>query len=84
VAEGRLLVIEWEGVVTHSRGLSALRTATAGRERLYRAEAAGPDSWSWRADGPDGGAYSSPSVAGQWFAGALITASTASTANAGV
>ncbi len=76
IADGRLLVIEWEGVVAHARGLGAMRTASPTREHLFRPDANGPDDWCWRAADYDGGSYSSRDLAGQSFAGALMTLGT--------
>src|SRR5207237_21468 len=39
VPDGRLLVIEWEGIVAHSPGPADLRTASPTRERLFLADA---------------------------------------------
>jgi hypothetical protein len=74
VGEGRLLVIEWDGVVARARGGAVRQTATPIRERTYRAEASGPDDWRWRAEDAPGAAYSSPHLAAQWLAGASMTA----------
>jgi hypothetical protein len=74
VSDGRLLVIEWDGVVASRRGMGSAQTATARRERVYRAEATGPDNWRWRADDESGEAYSSAHLAGQWASAALIAA----------
>lgn len=70
VADGRLLVIQWAGVTPQTRGVSSLKSATLVRERTYRAESSGPDSWGWRVDEPDGVACSTTNLAAEWFAGA--------------
>jgi hypothetical protein len=75
VAEGRLLVIEWTGIQPGVRGSSPLKSAIPVRERVYRPEAAGPDGWRWRADNPNGCAYSTTNLASEWLAGASIAAS---------
>jgi len=58
VTEGRLLVIEWSGVAPQTRGVAALKSATAMREQSYRAEGTSPETWRWRMDGPNGRAFS--------------------------
>jgi hypothetical protein len=70
VAEGRLLVIEWAGMRPSTRGVTPLQSATPVRERVYRPEAAGPEGWRWRADHPNGCAYSTAHLAGEWLVGA--------------
>lgn len=72
VADGRLLVIQWEGVVPRTRGVAALKFATPVRERVYHVESSGPDDWRWRAEGPNGRASSTQNLAGEWLAGALL------------
>jgi hypothetical protein len=74
VAGGRLLVIEWSGLLPRARGTAVLKSASPTRERVYRADAAGPDSWKWRSDGPNGRAYSSANLADEWLAGAALAA----------
>jgi hypothetical protein len=75
VADGRLLVIEWDGVVALRRGIGAGRTATPVRECIYRAEASGPDAWRWRLDGDSHGrAFSTSNLVGEWFVGASLAA----------
>ena len=73
VSAGRLLVIEWEGVVVHGRRMGVTRTASPGRERLFQPEATGPDNLRWRAADSNAGAYSSLDLANQAFAGALLS-----------
>jgi hypothetical protein len=73
VGDGRLLVIEWDGVVAHGRGMGAMRTASPGRERVFQAIASGPADLRWRAADSGAGSYSSLDLAGQAFAGALLT-----------
>jgi hypothetical protein len=72
LADGRLLVIEWEGAITHGRGMGGLKTASPTREQLFRPEAKGPDDWCWRAEGMPGTAYSSRDLAGQYFSSAAL------------
>jgi hypothetical protein len=73
VSDGRLLVIEWEGVVAHGRGMGAMRTASPGRERVFQPIATGPSDLRWRSADTGGAAYSSFDLAAQAFAGALLT-----------
>lgn len=75
VAEGRLLVIEWSGMQPAARGVTPLKSAVALRERVYRPEAAGPDGWRWRADDPNGCAYSTAHLAAEWLFAASIATS---------
>ena len=72
VADGRLLVIEWEGAVARRGGAGALSAAKAVRERIYRVEATDREGWRWRVDDPNGRAYSTANLAGEWLATALI------------
>lgn len=72
LADGRLLVIEWAGAITHGRGMGGLKTASPTHEQLFRPEAKGPDDWCWRADGTAGTAYSSRDLAGQYFSSAAL------------
>jgi len=72
LADGRLLVIEWEGAIAHGRGMGGLKTASPTREQLFRPEAKGPDNWCWRAEGTAGTAYTSRDLAGQYFTSAAL------------
>ncbi|HTE44654.1 MAG TPA: hypothetical protein VK636_05375 [Gemmatimonadaceae bacterium] len=72
LADGRLLVIEWEGAVAHGRSMGAGQTASPTRERVFRPEAKSPEDWCWRPEGGDGSAYSSRNLAGQYFASATM------------
>ena len=72
VADGRLMVVQWAGATPHTRGVGALRFATAVRERVYRVDSDGPENWSWRLDSPNGRACSTANLAGEWLAGAAI------------
>ena len=72
VADGRLLVIEWTGVATEKRGVTALKSASAVREYSYRVEGRGPDDWRWRVDNPNGRAYSTTNLLAEWLGGAAI------------
>jgi hypothetical protein len=75
VADGRLMVIEWSGIVGGGRrGAVTLQTAHAVRERVYIAEADDPDHWRWRAEGPHGRASSTVHLVGEWIAAASMTA----------
>ena len=65
VADGRLLVIQWIGVATEIRGVSALRSARPVRECVYRAECTSAESWRWRVD--DGGAAAGIAASGETF-----------------
>jgi hypothetical protein len=70
LSDGRLLVIEWDGAITHGRAGGGAKTASPVREQLYRPEAKGPDDWCWRPEGVEGSAYSSRNLAGQCFTSA--------------
>ncbi len=75
VADGRLMVIEWSGIVgAVRRGAASLKTAHPVRECVYIAEAADADHWCWRAEGPHGRASSTAHLVGEWFAGASMAA----------
>ena len=73
VADGRLLVIQWNGAIRQSRGVAAMTSATLVRERVYRAEGSDPESWVWRADAPNGRALSTAHLAAEWLAGASLS-----------
>ena len=68
VADGRLLVIQWDGVASHDRGVTALKSATPIRERVYRVDASGPDSWCWRGEDANGRACSTTNLVAEWVA----------------
>jgi hypothetical protein len=70
VSDGRLLVIQWTGLASETRGLAALRSATPGRERVYLAEADDASSWCWRSADPNGRAFSTAHLAVEWLEGA--------------
>jgi hypothetical protein len=75
VADGRLMVIEWSGMVSGSRrGAATLKAAHPVRECVYVAEAVDPDHWCWRAEGPHGRASSTVHLVGEWIAAASMTA----------
>jgi hypothetical protein len=74
VAEGRLLVIQWTGVATETRGVAALRSASPVRERVYRPDAADAEHWRWRVDGDNGQAYSTANLVGEWLANSSLGA----------
>ena len=73
ISEGRLMVIEWEGV-SNDRGMSALKDARACREVVYQAEGAGPESWRWRVEQPHGRASSTSNLVAEWIDGVAGTA----------
>jgi hypothetical protein len=72
VADGRLLVMQWEGATPHTRGVGSLRFAKAVRECTYRPESDGPEIWRWRADSQNGRACSTQHLAAEWMAGASM------------
>lgn len=72
VEDGRLLVIEWRGVLGARRGTGSFMAATPIRERTYRAEASDPGSWRWRDDGPNGRACSTANLVGECVAYARV------------
>lgn len=72
VEDGRLLVIEWRGVLGAKKGSGAFMAATPIRERTYRAEASDPGSWRWRDDGPNGRACSTANLVGECVAYARV------------
>lgn len=73
IADGRLLVIEWDGVVTHSPRMTGnTQSASPSRERVFRPQASGPDDWRWCADDGEHVSYSTRNLAGQTFDGALL------------
>jgi hypothetical protein len=75
VADGRLMVIEWSGIVGKGgRAAAVLQTANPIRECVYVAEAADPDHWCWRAEGPHGRASSTVHLVAEWIAVASIRA----------
>lgn len=74
VGDGRLLVIEWRGVVPERNGVNSLKSAVAVRERVYRVEGTGPDAWRWRLDSPNGRACSTVNLAAEWMASASLEA----------
>jgi hypothetical protein len=69
VADGRLLVIQWDGAAPRNRGIAAMASATPVRERVYRAEGTSPESWRWRDDVPNGRAWSTAHLVAEWLAG---------------
>jgi hypothetical protein len=73
VADGRLMVIQWNGAIPRSRGVAAMTSATPVRECVYRAEGDDPESWCWRADAPNGRALSTAHLAAEWLAGASLS-----------
>jgi hypothetical protein len=73
VSEGRLMVIEWNGLGT-GRGSDAMKTARPVRERLYLAEASGSDDWCWRSDTANGSAQSTANLAAEWIASVSLAA----------
>jgi hypothetical protein len=73
LSDGRLLVIEWAGSITHGRGMGGSKTASPTHEQSFRPEAKGPEDWCWRAEGTVGTSYSSRDLAGQYFSSAALT-----------
>jgi hypothetical protein len=67
VADGRLMVIQWDGVKPRDRGMSTLRSATARREITYQPEGKGPDTWCWRDGDANGRACSTIHLVGEWL-----------------
>jgi hypothetical protein len=67
VAEGRLLVIQWAGVESETRGVAALRSARPVRERVYCAEAADAEHWGWRAESAAEPFHSTAGLVAQWL-----------------
>lgn len=76
LADGRLLVIQWEGAVAHGRSMGGAQTASPTRERVFRPEAKSADDWCWRPEAGDGAAYSSRNLAGQYFTSAALARDT--------
>jgi hypothetical protein len=72
VADGRLMVIEWNGIAM-TRGSGAMRTAKAVREVLYVPEATAAENWCWRMESPNGRASSSADLVGEWIAVATMS-----------
>lgn len=66
VGEGRLLVIAWRGVVTETRGIAALKSATPMIERTYRPSATAPESWQWELEDGSGRACTTAGLADEW------------------
>jgi hypothetical protein len=67
VAEGELLVIQWNGVAHQARGVAALASARPVREVTYQVECPDPEQWSWRA-GPSGSdRFSSTGLVTEWL-----------------
>ena len=73
VAEGKLMVIEWNGLGTQ-RGADAMKTAKPVRESTYSAEATSSDDWRWRCDSVNGTALSTVDLAAEWFARVMLAA----------
>jgi hypothetical protein len=82
VADGRLLVIQWKDVAAQSRGISALKSAKPGRERMYHAEASSPADWCWRDGEANGRAASTANLVAEWVAAASIASAASAAANA--
>jgi hypothetical protein len=72
IADGRLMVIQWEGAVAHGRSMGGAQTASLTLERVFRPEANSADDWCWRPETGDGAAYSSRNLAGQYFTSAAM------------
>jgi hypothetical protein len=74
VSEGRLMVIEWNGL--SGRGAAAMKTARPVREQVYLAEASGNDDWHWRSDAANGRASTTADLAAEWVASVSLAART--------
>ena len=74
VADGRLMVIQWDGVKPRDRGMSTLRSATARREITYQPEGKGPDTWCWRDGDANGRACSTIHLVGEWLDAVALSA----------
>jgi hypothetical protein len=72
VADGRLLVIQWQGLDERVKGVRALGVASQGRERIYHVEGTDAASWAWRADSPNGRASTTANLVAEWLEGAAI------------
>lgn len=79
IPEGRLMVIEWEGVSSRQDG-SSLKDARACREVVYHVEGADPESWCWRVEQPHGRACSTSNLVAQWIDGVARVAPAVATA----
>jgi hypothetical protein len=66
IADGRLLVIQWDGVLPTARGFAALKAANQTRETSYLPEANDDRSWQWRAAEARGRACTTLDLVGQW------------------
>ena len=62
VEDGRLLVIEWRGVLGAQRGNGTFTSGTPGRERIYRVEATDPADWRWRDERGNGLAFTTATL----------------------
>ena len=74
VEDGRLLVIEWRGVLGAQRGNGSFASAAPSRERIYRPEATEPANWRWRDDQANGLACTTATLVGEWVASARVEA----------
>jgi hypothetical protein len=72
VADGRLLVIEWNGVESVGRGSAVLNAAKPTREVVYHAEGTSAESWHWRSDDRHGRACSTANLVAEWIANATM------------
>lgn len=70
VEDGRLLVIEWHGVLGEQPGNGAFTSATPGRQRIYRAEATEAADWHWRDEAPNGHACTTATLVGDCISSA--------------
>ena len=71
VADGRLLVIQWAGVPTTSRGIGALKSARLVRERVYHPEGVDAEHWCWRVeqgDAAEDNTYTTDNLVAYWLA----------------
>jgi len=72
VADGWLMVIEWNSIAPATRGVAALKSAKVVRQHSYRVEGGDPAHWRWRVDEPNGRAYSTANLLAEWLGGAGI------------
>ena len=63
VAEGRLMVIEWDGTIGRGAEPNGGARAAPIREEVFRADATVPEDWRWRSDDTAVRAYGSRDLA---------------------
>lgn len=74
VEDGRLLVIEWHGVLGAQLGNGSFTSATPGRQRIYRAEATESADWHWRDEESNGNAWTTETLVGECISNARVEA----------